>query len=133
MTQDFDLAAFNKTFNEHKDQTRKIDNELMKNKLGIMDEKEKNNKKLHDMSVLDIMIGIKDAWFNLIDDLLSKNISIDTFTKDNRLFYFGITILIITVALYTYNMLFSKNTIDKQENIQKVYHIYKYDSLDTKY
>ena len=133
MTQDFDLATFNKTFNEHKDQTRKIDNELMKNKLGIMDEKEKNNKKLYDMSVLDIMIGIKDTWFNLIDDLLSKNISIDTFTKDNRLFYFGITILVITVALYTYNMLFSKNTVDKQENIQKVYHIYKYDSLDVKY
>jgi hypothetical protein len=121
------MAAFNKTFEEQKDKTKKLEGELTKNKLDIMNETANNKKKLYDMSVLDIMIGIKDTWFNIIDDLLNKNISISTFTKDNNLFYIGITILIITLAIYIYNVLFNKDNSEKNENIQKIYHIYKYD------
>lgn len=129
MTQTFDITAFNNAFDEQKNQTKgpaiKIDTELMK--YG------KNKKKIYDMSVLDIMIGIKDTWFNLIDNLLNKNVSVQTFTKDDRLFYFGITILLLTIGIYICGVLFNKDVVDNQNNIQKVYHIYKYNPEDIKH
>jgi hypothetical protein len=134
MSQAFDLAGFNKAFDEQKDQTKKLEVELIKNKLDIMNEKNKNKKRLYDMSILDIMIGIKDTWFNLIDDLLNKNISMHTFTKDNNLFYLGITILIITLVIYIYNTLFTRDIkMNENENIQKIYHIYRYDPAGIKH
>ena len=135
MSQAFDSAAFNNAFEEQKAKTRKLEGELIKNKLDIMNNTGNTKKKIYDMSVLDVLIGIKDTWFNLIDDLLNKNISMSTFTKDNNLFYLGITIMIITLVIYIYNTLFNRDTNGRSgndEHIQKIYHIYKYDP-DIKY
>lgn len=135
MSQAFDSAAFNNAFEEQKAKTRKLEGELIKNKLDIMNDTGNTKKKIYDMSVLDVLIGIKDTWFNLIDDLLNKNISMSTFTRDNNLFYLGITIMIITLVIYIYNTLFNRDTSGRSgnnEHIQKIYHIYKYDP-DIKY
>jgi hypothetical protein len=127
MTQLFDITSFNTAFDEQKkqakEQTIKIDTDLVKY----------GTKKIYDMSILDIIIGIKDTWFNLIDNVLNKNVSVQTFTKDDRLFYFGITILFITISIYIFGIMFNKDVVDKQNNIQKVYHIYKYNPGDIKH
>ena len=49
------------------------------------------------------MINVKNTWFDILDDILAGNISMSMFSKKNRLFYIGLTIIIIAMVLYIYN------------------------------
>lgn len=103
MDNEFDNDAFNKKFSKMIEDT----------KSDVQDEEDfrlqqlnnVTNKKLYDQTILEIMINIKNAWFNLLDDIINTNITWSTFTKDNRLFYFGITILFVATILYLYHMI----------------------------
>ena len=84
----FDVNKFNLIFDEEK-QARQA-------KQKIEDEKklkELNNmviqKKLTDLNLSEILQGIKDTWFGLLDDLLAYNFNRDILTKNNRLYFFG--------------------------------------------
>jgi len=76
-----------------------------------------------------------------LDDLLDQKFEIETFTKENRLFYIGITILFFTIILYLYTMIISdeeKNDslskIDPNANqyVKKIYHIHQYPNTGDK-
>lgn len=56
-------------------------------------------KKLHEYTVLEHFIRMKDELFSLLDELLQGNITIQTFTKNNRLIYLGL-LLVIFVSFY---------------------------------
>jgi len=43
---------------------------------------------------------MKDVIFDLLDDILQGNIDKDTLTKNNRLYYTGIFILLIVMLLH---------------------------------
>ena len=100
----FDLRQFNKEFIKKKEET-KLDNRIKsQRKLDYLAEQaNKEEKAIYDQSVWEILVGIKDTWFNILDDVLAGKIGIELFTKDNRLFYIGLTIIIITLILYLYN------------------------------
>lgn len=104
-TKKFDLANFNKEFVFKKEKTQsqsKIKSEEKIKKLN----KEANIivKPLYKLSVSEIMFGVKNTWFDILDDILAQKFDNQLFVKNNRLFYIGLTIIIIVVILYIYNI-----------------------------
>lgn len=77
-------------------------------------------KPIHEQSIIDIFIGIKNTWFHILDDVLSGDITWDMFTKENRLFYIGLTIIIVAILLYIYNY-FTEEYGENRVTIEKHY------------
>lgn len=100
----FDLNDFNKEF-VFKKKEQELNNEInAREKLDFLDEKANKHKpKLYDLSILNLAIGIKNTWFGILDDLLSDKISSKIFMRNNRLFYIGLTIILLCILLYIYN------------------------------
>lgn len=134
----FDLAKFNIEFDRNKEIAKENQRISDLNKLNALSQ-ETVHVSLYDLPLADIIINIKNTWFNLLDDLLDQKFEIETFTKDNRLFYIGITILFFTIILYLYTMIISDegNLITKIESgssqhVKKIYHIHQYPNPDNK-
>lgn len=121
--QKFNLKQFNADFEEdlkkkNEDRAKKEEVELDKLNAVIV------AKPVIEMNIAELLIGIKDTWFGLMDDLLLLKFNIDTFTKNNRLFFIGITIVLIVIFMYTIHYLdnIGENG-NKHEKIIKIYHI----------
>jgi len=56
-------------------------------------------KRINELTILEILSGIKQTFFGIINDLLRRHITLDTFTKDNRLFYLGIILIIFILIV----------------------------------
>lgn len=126
----FDLGKFNIMFDRNKE--IEIENQRIRdlNKLNALAQ-EKHQIKLYELSLLNIIINTKNAWFNVLDDLLDQRFEMATFTRDNRLFYIGITIIFFAVIIYLYVLLTQEDT-DKIEPIKKIYHIHQYPMVPPK-
>lgn len=100
----FDTDKFNREFIYKRDKAKLQTEIKSKEKLDKLN-KEANEelRPLYSLSLSEIFIGIKDTWFDILDDLLALNINSNLITKNNRLFYIGITIIIIAVLFYLYN------------------------------
>jgi hypothetical protein len=125
--QKFDLAKFNKDFENNKNKSKEEEHNRLKEKLNELN-KEDDRKKIYELNIFEILVGIKDAWFDLIDDILAHNITLRSFTRNNRLFFFGITIIFIGCVLYLYSMLFREDNssdMNSEHNITKIYHYYQ--------
>ena len=124
MADRFNVKEFNVGFEQARDITKAKIREQDKERLEVLG-KTTYQKKITDMSVGEILIGIKDAWFDLIDDLLQRKFSFETFTKNNRMFFFGLTVVIIVIVVYLYDMF----TEDVQPEVNKkrieIYHMNK--------
>lgn len=96
-----DLGKFNKVFDINRDVTKQ--NNLLRDIefLDGLSEREKRVS-LYNLNIFDIMINTKNAWFGFLDDLLDQRFTLETITKNNRLFYIGLTIMIIACVLYLY-------------------------------
>jgi len=84
----------------------KLQREKSENRLKIIsdDETKKiNNKPFYQLSILEITIELKNTIFGIMDDLLLGNFNMNILFKDNRMFYVGLTILIISIILYIYD------------------------------
>lgn len=96
-----DLGRFNKEF----DRTKQIAiNNQKLNDLTKLNElsKEEKKEKLYNLNMSEIILNTKDTWFNVLDDLLDQQFKLQTFTKENRLFYIGVTILLFGIIIYLY-------------------------------
>lgn len=128
---EFDITKFNKAFEENIERT-KIQNKIAESqRLGTLQRMEDTiqEEKPYNMSVSQILIGIKDTWFYLFDDLLHSQYYVETFTKDNRLFYIGLTIIILVVLVYLFNLIFFSDNISPNANsstqpVTVIYHVY---------
>jgi hypothetical protein len=99
-----DLEDFNKEFVFKKEQAEiqnKIKSQEKIDKLTAA--ANKDIKSLYNLSVAELVIGIKDTWFGILDDILAQKIELQTLTKENRLFFMGLTIIFIATVLYLYN------------------------------
>jgi hypothetical protein len=99
-----DLAEFNKEFVFKKEQAEiqnRIKSQEKIDRLTAAANKE--IKSLYNLSIAELVIGVKDTWFGILDDLLAQKIEIRTLTKQNRLFFIGLTIIFIATILYLYN------------------------------
>jgi len=134
----FDIAKFNKEFIKKAEKTKLKSEVKSKEKLKKLTESANyESKSIYQLSVMEILINIKNTWFHIFDDILAKNISIKTIMGNDRPFYVGITIVIIATILYIYNFFMygdsdddntTINTNAKQVTIEKHY-IYGYDGV----
>jgi hypothetical protein len=126
---DFDLDNFNKEFVFKKERAA-IENRIKSQKKLDRLTKTANvpEKSLYNLSVAEFVIGIKDTWFGILDDLLAKKIELETLTKNNRLFFIGLTIILITAILYLYNFFIDEEIVEEKDETNKIiekYYIYK--------
>jgi hypothetical protein len=101
---EFNLDKFNKEFVFKKEQSQiqsKIKSQEKLDRLTSAANIEK--KSLYNLSIAELLIGIKNTWFGILDDLLAQKFEIKTITKDNRLFFIGLTVILIATILYIYN------------------------------
>lgn len=122
----FDLKKFNKVFD--------INREISKRNQRVKDLEKLNElsrvdtmTSLYDLNISQILVNIKNTWFNLLDDILEQRFQLNTFTKENRLFYIGLTILFIAVIMYIYTMISGEEEVmDSNYGTQPIYIIQGY-------
>jgi hypothetical protein len=123
------LGEFNKEFERMKEETKSKYKESNKKKLDKLSSTVIPIKTFYNQSVSEIFIGVKDTWFNILDDVLDQNFSVKIFTKENRLFYIGISLIIICIILIVYDMFADKPNNSKVEKVE-IHHVYHYDKND---
>lgn len=121
----FDLSKFNTGFEREKKEQKELNKDKQNARLNLLNDVV-NNKPIYKQTIGEILIGIKDTWFYLIDDLLQQKFTLDTFTKENRLFYIGITLLIFSIILYLLNFFLEKDDEPKIKNNEKIVKKYYY-------
>lgn len=89
-----DSGEFNKSFEEYIQQQKQKDRTIK------TEEGNDGTKSLKELTFTDIVIGLKDTWLGIINDIINRNISFDMIKKENRLFYIGLTIIILTFILF---------------------------------
>jgi hypothetical protein len=117
-------AKFNAEFEKQKADNNKKnkDNELKR--LNSLNQ-EVDTRTIWDLKFNEMLIGVKDTWFEILDDILIGNISSNIFIKKNRLFFIGLTIIVIVIILYIYDVLTRTNDIKKNNsNIKEIHHYY---------
>lgn len=97
---------------------------MIKHKKEVMDDDK--NIKSYSQLFLEILINIKNTWFGLLDDLLQQKFYIETFTKNNRLLYLGLTIIIIALIVFLLNAM-NENFDNNKKKIYQVHYIYYMD------
>ena len=122
----FDLGKFNNVFDREKQLIIQSNRLKDLDKLNALSQTE-NRTKLYDLALFQIIINSKNAWFDLLDDLLDQRFELQTFTKHNRLFYIGLTIMVFAIIMYLYTMIVSdiEDNTKQPEQIKKIYHIYQ--------
>jgi hypothetical protein len=105
----FDVNKFNLIFDEEKKARQIKQKEEDEKRLKAL-----NNivvqKKIKDLNLSETLQGIKNTWFDILDDLLAYNFNMSIFTKDDRLYFMGITFLIIGIVLFLWNYFYQDNT-----------------------
>lgn len=129
----FDINKFNAAFEQNIEATTQTNRDLESARLSKLN-LQKPEVKPYELSFSQMLIGIKDTWFGLTDDLLQKQYYTETFTKQNRLFFIGLTIILIIIIIYLYDIIFASydETYINQTNIAEkkiveIHHVY-YDS-----
>ncbi len=87
-------------------------------------------KPFYKMNILEILIEMKNTWFQILDELLAGNFSMSILIKNNRMFYVGLTILIFAIILFIYDYAIDssdplKNLINSNGGVVEIRHIYE--------
>ncbi len=120
----FDLGKFNKVFDENKEMTKEYQADVDLARLNKLSSQEIKIS-LYDLSILQILVNTKNTWFDLLDDLLEQKFEMATITKENRLFYIGLTILVFSIILYLYYTISADDVKAPPVSVKKVYHIHQ--------
>lgn len=115
----FDMGKFNDVFDKEKHNRNQLTKTNENNRLAKLNSLQ-TYKLLRDSTISDILFGIKDTWFYLLDDLLQQKFTIDTFIKENRLFFIGVTIIFITLLAYLYEYFFEDDYNNDYEIYKKI-------------
>jgi hypothetical protein len=119
----FDAGVFNQEFEETKEKIKKnVSNkdEALLNKLNNT----KYEKSILQNNMNDMLLGIKDSWINLLDDFYGLRFSISMFTKENRLFYIGLTVFVFTLILYLVEYFFEDEDKNQTNKIIETHYVY---------
>ena len=100
--------SFNQKFEEEQIQHKLLMRKAMQDKLNILN-KANDKIPLHQLSIGVILINTKDSLFELLDDLLQFKYNREVFTKNDKLFYIGIFLIIIVIFIFLYNAFFDED------------------------
>ena len=106
----FDLEKFNKRFKKLQYEEKENENLEREQYLKTFEKKEEI-KKITDLSVADILTNTKNEVLDLTYEIISFEFEgfsgfTDLFTKNNRLFYVGLFMLLICCVLYFISFIF---------------------------
>jgi len=104
----YEINRFNRDFEQYKDRRRIEMRKRLDEKLAILN-RQVEPLPIYNQSIGNIAIGAKDTLLSILDDLLLFNINFNTFTKDGRLFYLGIVLIIILIFIYFYDLMVAIN------------------------
>jgi len=99
-----DIDKFNRRFTQYEIRRHNEMNRILQDKLNDLN-RPQEELPIYNRPLGQILIETKDNIFNIFDESLSGNISIDTFTGFNRLFYIGICILFIAFLIFVFNFI----------------------------
>lgn len=109
----FDIDKFNKLFKENQE---KKEEEESKKKLEYLKslENKVEVKSINELTINEIMYNFKNENLDLIYDIFTFNYSsvsefYQLFSKNNRLFYFGLLLLVICAVFYLFLLVFSES------------------------
>ena len=105
---EFDIDKFNGHYEQYRDRRRNEMKKKMKEKLDELNAPTPTIS-VYEQSIPKILSDTKESVFNTLDDLLQGSFKIDTFTKDNRLFFIGITLIFMALFVYIYSVLVGDN------------------------
>jgi hypothetical protein len=111
----FNIKLFNENYDKYKEKRRKLTAELEQSKLDKIN-KGPDKKQLHELTAPEIVTGIKDSLFAVLDDILQLKVTRDTFLIQNRMFFLGLFIIIVIILSYVLNSLFPETSPDNQNN-----------------
>ena len=120
----FDIDRYNRLFEQYKVRRREEMQKRLDEKLAELN-KPKIQRPVYQSPIGEIMVNTKDAIFDIMDDLLQYKFTYDTFTKHNRLFYLGITIIFISLFIYLFVILVGESDNREDNNTLKIKHIHK--------
>jgi len=121
----FDIDKFNRYYEQYRERRRVRMKEEMNRKLTELNKPDPTIP-VYRQSIPKILLDIKDSLFNTLDDILQGKISIETFTKNNRLFYLGIALFFIAIFMYVYSILIDDTRDDESpSNLLRVHHIHE--------
>jgi hypothetical protein len=119
----FDTVKFNQAFDQQKTlgkQQQLVEEQATLNQLNTTI----SAKRIQDFTFLDILIGIKNTWFSVLDDLLQQKFELSTFTKQNNLFFIGLTLIIFGIIFYLYNFFTEDDTVEDSGRTIRIEHHY---------
>ena len=101
----FDIDKFNNEFvNTANSQKAKA---LAEDEIHIQKLNETSNQKtsLVNLTLFDLFVGIKNTWFDILDDMLLQNFQPNVLFRGNRLFFVGLTLILLGILMYFYTFL----------------------------
>ena len=120
------LQKFNKNFEEEQEQRKMKIVEMEKEKLKMLISK-KNKKNIHDLTLGEILVNTKNSYLDIIIELLSgdyKDGFSKIFTKENRIFYIGVSLLILSFFIYILSFIFDSNNDNQSKQDSDKINIY---------
>ena len=108
ITKRFDVKKFNKEFDSEMSIEKKNIQIKEEEKLKQMSDNENNKKdKLYKMNIFEILIQLKNNVFSMMDDIIHLNFN-NFFSKDDRLFYIGLILILFGLFMSIISYLFDK-------------------------
>lgn len=95
----------NNAFEKEKIKQKNLYKQKISDRLKYLNNKQ-YKKSLTDLSISETLNGIQDSWFEILDDILNQQTIYESFSKDNRLYFVGITIFFFAFILYYYFIIF---------------------------
>ena len=117
----FDIDKFNREFGQYKIKRKDEMQEQLQQKLDELNRPVIETPP-YQLSIGEIAINTKDSIFNIIDDLLNFKFSWDVITKENRLFYLGVFLVVIALIIYLYRF-FMDDVVDNESG--KIIHVHE--------
>ena len=114
--QEIFLQKFNKEFEEEQEIRKKRIVDFEKKKLRSKNYNSKM-KNIHDLTLGEILINTKNTYMDIISELISldyKDGIAAIFTKENRIFYIGVSLLILSFFIYIISFIFSSDDKNKE-------------------
>lgn len=94
----FDEKKFNDEFEQNIEHNKKLQEKLKKQRLNELNGLH-GDKRLYEYSISETFINMKDCVFDILDDILCLNVDTKLFTKNNRLYYIGILLIIVLILI----------------------------------
>ena len=115
----FDTKEFNAEFTKYMENQKKIEEQQENEKLKKLNQ-EIYVKKISDMTFQELLIEWKKSLIGIFDDILNRRFDSSNIFGENKLFFAGITIIIIVCLFYFVYWILT----DSDKNIVRDEHIF---------